>query len=117
MMQARNKIAAGLIVAIFFLGGCASSGNEGRIQSYPAPETEAKWIREGEPIIYDGKRWYPQDDVEVLTDPEMALIGDYRGVQVFVAKSDVKPFQRLYTKFDINKYRYYYSKKKNDQSK
>ena len=73
---------------------------------------EPKWIRDGEAIIYDGRRWYPQDDVEVLQDSEVLLIGVYRGVQVFVTKTDVKPYDRLYTKFDVNKYRYYYSLKK-----
>jgi hypothetical protein len=111
MMQGCGKIMLGLILVIF-LAGCSSNGNSGLIQSYPYSSVEAQWIREGEPIIYGGKRWYPQDDVEVLTDPEMSLIGEYRGVQIFVAKSDVKPFKRLYTKFDFNKYRYYQIKKK-----
>ncbi len=112
MVQGSRKTMWGLIVAVFFLAGCGSSGNSGLIQSYPYPNVEAKWIRDGEPIIYEGKRWFPQDDVEVLTDPEMALIGEYRGAQIFVAKSDVKPFRRLYTKFDFNKYRYYQTRKK-----
>jgi hypothetical protein len=115
MVQKRKSEAflLGILAGLFLvLAGCSSVGNNGSIQSYPFLAQEPKWIREGEPIFYEGQRWYPQDDIEVLQDPEVLLIGDYRGIQVFVAKTDVKPYERLYTKFDVNKYRYYYSQKK-----
>jgi hypothetical protein len=109
----REIFLLGILIGMpVILTGCSSTGNSGSIQSYSFMAVEPKWIRDGEPIFYDGQRWYPQDDVEVMQDSEVTLIGDYRGVQVFTAKTDVKPFDRLYTKFDVNKYRYYYPQKK-----
>jgi hypothetical protein len=92
-----------------FLGGCASvnSGNDGQVQSYTAPVIEAGWIRNGEPIEYDGFKWYPVNDYEVLQDSEVFQIGEYKGVQIFVEKIAVKPYERIYTKFDKNKFRYF----------
>jgi hypothetical protein len=94
-----------LTLACLAITGCLSSGNSGSIQSYSFMAVEPKWIREGEPIFFDGKRWYPQDDIEMMQDNEVFLLGEYRGLQIFVAKTDVKPYERLYTKFDVNKYR------------
>ena len=100
-----------------FLGGCAAmnSGNNGQLQSYPAPVIEPEWIRNGEAIEYDGSKWYPVNDYEVLQDSEVFQIMEYKGVQVFVEKIDTKPYARLYTKFDKNKFRYY-ERRANDQS-
>jgi len=92
-----------------FLGGCASlnSGNDGQVQSYPAPGVEARWIRNGEPIEFEGSKWYPANDYEVLEDSEVYQVGQYKGVQVFVEKIATKPFDRIYTKFDKNQFRYF----------
>lgn len=90
--------------------GCAHLGgdnNAGQIESYPAPAIEAAWIRNGEPIIYDGKQWFPVKDVEPLMDTEVYQIGEYKDVQIFVDKVDIKPYSRIYTKFARNKYRYF----------
>ncbi len=76
-------------------------------RSYPFEAIEADWIVNGEPIEFEGEQWYPQDGIEVFTDQEMHLLGEYRDVQFFVDKVDVRPFARLYTKFDNNKFRYY----------
>jgi len=91
-----------------FLGGCASlnSGND-QVQSYPAPGVEAQWIRNGEPIEFEGSKWYPANDYEVLEDSEVYQVGQYKGVQVFVEKIATKPFDRIYTKFDKNQFRYF----------
>ena len=99
------------------LSGCTtvSSDNGGLVQSYPAPVIEAGWIRDGEPIDYDGNKWYPVNDYEVLDDSEVYQIAEYRGVQVFVEKIAVKPYDRIYTKFDKNKFRYY-ERRNDDQS-
>jgi hypothetical protein len=98
-----------LLVLTGFLGGCAStnSGNDGQVQSYAAPVIEAGWIRDGEPIEYDGSKWYPVNDYEVLQDSEVFQIAEYKGVQIFVAKIAIKPYDRLYTKFDKNRFRYF----------
>ena len=46
-------------------------------------------------------------DVENLMDSEVFQIGEYKDVQIFVDKLDVKPYQRIYTKFAKNKFRYF----------
>lgn len=90
-------------------GGCTTvnPGNDGQVQSYPAPVIEAGWIRNGEPIEYDGSKWYPVNDFEVLDDSEVFQVTEYKGVQVFVEKIAIKPYERIYTKFDKNKFRYF----------
>ena len=98
-----------LFLSAAFGGGCASlnPGNNGQLQSYPAPAIEAGWIRNGEPVILEGIKWFPANDYEVLQDSEVFQISEYKGVQVFVAKIDTKPYDRIYTKFDKNKFRYF----------
>jgi len=94
---------------LFFCAGCVgtNSGSNGQWERYPAPAVEAPWIRNGEPVIYEGKQWFPVRDVEVLLDSEVYQIGEYRGVQIFVDKIDIKPYDRIYTKFTKAKYRYF----------
>ena len=97
---------------ILLLGACVScahidNSNDGQLQSYPAPLIEAGWIRAGEPIVYENDKWYPVRDVENLMDSEVFQIGEYKDVQIFVDKLDVKPYQRIYTKFAKNKFRYF----------
>ncbi len=99
------------VIGMFVLcmcAGCArNSGNIGQLQSYPAPVIEASWVRNGEPIVFEGKSWFPVDDVEVLMDSEVFQIGEYKDVQIFVEKVDAKPYERIYTKFARGKYRYF----------
>lgn len=88
--------------------GCVSTsgnGNVGQIQSFPIPQVEAEWIRNGEPIEFEEGFWFPSDETESFLDSEMFLLGEYRGVQYFIEKQDVRPYNRLYTKFARNKYR------------
>lgn len=73
--------------------------------------TEAQWIKEGEPIIFEEENWYPKDIIEVLLDEEMLQIYTYRDEQVYIEKIEVRPYNRLYTKFEENKYRLF---EKND---
>lgn len=103
------------LAALSFAGGCTSvnSGNAGQVQSYPAPVIEAEWIRNGEPIEYDGSKWYPANDYEVLQDPDVYQITEYKSVQVFVERIATKPYERLFTKFDKNRFRYW-ERKDND---
>lgn len=97
------------LALIFMLGGCASvnPGNNEQLQTYPAPVFEATWIRNGEPISFEGSKWYPVNDYEVMDDSEVYQVGAYRGVKIFVAKIDAKPYDRIYTKFGRNKFRYF----------
>ena len=110
-MKLRTIFRVGFCLIAFGLGalGCAHSpiNNDGNLQSYPTPVVEASWIREGQPIEYEGHKWYPIGDVEILTDSEVYQIGEYQGVQLFVDKLDTKPYERLYTKFAKNKFRYF----------
>lgn len=118
MDNKQKRLLAGLCLMLSaFWGGCTTvnSGNDGQVQSYPAPVIEAGWIRNGEPIEYDGSKWYPVNDYEVLEDSEVYQITEYRGVQVFVEKIATKPYDRIYTKFDKNKFRYF-ERRDDDQS-
>ena len=111
-----NRKRFGLLFGlVLFAAGCinTSSGNSGQLQSYPAPVVEAGWIRSGEPIIYDGHKWFPVRDIEVLQDSDVYQIGEYKRVQIFVDKVDIKPYRRIYTKFAKNKFRYF-ERTKND---
>ncbi len=103
------KFVVGFYTVVVLFSGCVSSNiqNGGQLDIYPTPTQEADWIRNGEPIQFDGKLWYPQDGVENLLDSEVFLLGEYRGVQFFVEKIDVKPYDRLYTKFSLNRFRYF----------
>ena len=110
MKNKQGYLGLGLLLVLTgFLGGCASVnfGNNGQVQSYPSPVIEAGWVRNGDPIEYDGSKWYPVNDYEVLQDSEVFQIAEYKGVQVFVEKISTKPYDRIYTKFDKNKFRYF----------
>ena len=89
--------------------GCTTtrSGNRGQLQTFPVYTSEPEWIRNGEPLEYEGELWYPQDGVEGLLDSEVMYMGEYRGIQFFIDKIDVRPFDRIYTKFAKNKFRYF----------
>lgn len=105
-MRTQNFIF--LVFTLIFMTGCQSSaGNIGLVQSYPVPTAEAEWIRNGEPLEFEGEKWIPQDGTESLIDSEMQLMGEFKGVQFFTDREDVRPFNRLYTKFGRNKYRFF----------
>jgi hypothetical protein len=95
------------ILAILVSGCGMQSGNIGQMQTFSSPILEADWVREGEPIEFEGEKWFPQDGTESFVDAEMLLVGETRGVQFFIYKEDVKPYDRLYTKFARNKFRYF----------
>ena len=96
-----------IAIALFFLSGCSQTagGNVGNLSAYIVPSIETEWIRNGEPIEWREELWYPQDGVDILLDAEVYLIGEYKGVQFFVEKIDVQPYNHLYTKFGHNKFR------------
>lgn len=99
-------------ILIFMLVGCVSPGTKkNSYDIYDTPDLEAQWIRDGMPIDYAGTLWYPVDDIESFTDSEMLKIGEHNGVPYFVDRVDIKPYNRLYTKFGRNKFRYYEAKK------
>ena len=90
------------------LGGCfTTKGNEGDMNKFSTPKIEADWILNGEPIEFEGESWYPQDGFDILLATEVYRIGEYKGVEFFVDRTDVRPYNRLYTKFGQNKFRYF----------
>ncbi len=105
----KNIFIYGIVVLSLGLAGCGGlrKGNDGNMMLYAVPREEAAWIRDGEPIEFEDQLWYPQDGFDILTDSELIKVGRYRGVEFFVSKADVRPFYRLYTKFDRNKFRYF----------
>ena len=54
---------------------------------------------------FEKELWYPIDSLENLEDTEMYLMGDYQEIQFFVEKMDIRPYDRLYTKFSKHKFR------------
>lgn len=113
MLNGAKKLLWLVLAVGVMAGGCSArtSGNKGNLQSYPFANVEAEWIRNGESFKYEGQDWYPADGIESLTDSEVAPVFEHKGVTVFIDKIDVKPYDRLYTKFGINKYRYFKPKK------
>ena len=112
-MKMVNKVlvvGSFVISAVSFTGCGALENKESRLQIYSLPDKESDWIRNGEPIEFEGERWFPQDDVVVLLDSEVFLLGEYRGVNFFVEQIDIRPYQRLYTKFGHNKFRIFEKK-------
>lgn len=97
-----------IVSCLVWQTGCAQSpGNVGNLQSYPVAPVEAPWIRDGESVEFEGELWYPADGTEGFLDTEVYFLGEYRGVPFFADKVDVRPFERLYTKFGKNRFRYF----------
>ncbi len=107
----RKYLLLGLIMAAIAVGaGCTGSstqGNVGTFQRYTFTAVEPQWIRDGEPIEFEGEKWYPQDGMESLEDSEVSLMGEYKGTQFFIDKLDVRPYARLYTKLGRNQFRFF----------
>ena len=103
-----------LIYASIFLMGCQSVPVAKEHPWGSRAPTEAEWIRNGQPIEFEGELWFPADAIENLLDSEVYLVGEYRGVQIFVEFADVRPYNRLYTKFAKNKFRFFEKKEKDD---
>ena len=96
--------------------GCVSSGGSDDVMIYKIFSPEPEWIRNGEPIEFEGELWYPRDTIDVLTDSEVVPLEEYRSIPFYLQKIDVRPFDRLYTKFGKNKYRVFEIRSQNDTS-
>jgi hypothetical protein len=92
---------------MLLVSGCALLGGRSAEKSLTSSYalTEPEWIRDGQPIEFEGALWYPTDNVEGLLDSEVYQAGEHKGVAFFIDKMDVKPFDRLYTRFAKNRYR------------
>ena len=106
-------MAVGFLSVSLF--GCSATAEKNVLAEFRIPQKEADWIVEGKPIEYQGELWYPQDAVDILLDSEVKLVGEYKGVQFFVEKTDVRPYNRLYTKFGQNKFRIFEKRINDDQ--
>lgn len=113
MFKKRSYLFCGLMGCLIVLcSACqTTTGNSGRIQTYSVNTKEADWIRNGEALTFENEQWYPADDIEVLTDSEVYPLGEQQGTQFFAVKTDVRPYNRLYTKFSPNQFRYFLKRK------
>ena len=99
-----KKISIAVLCLTFL--GCSHIGhNTGNMPMFGIPEVEAEWIQNGEPIIFEGKEWYPMDRFYVLLDSELYFKKKYKDIPFFVQKIDVRPYQKIFTKFGRNKFR------------
>ncbi len=111
-MKLRGILALlGILLFSQQISGCVVPGGYATKESLTKEPT---WIREGQPILYNNQNWYPTEDVENLTDNEMDYIGEYNDVAFYVDKIQVKPFNRLYTKFGYHKYRVFLRQESHD---
>ncbi|MBF0483167.1 MAG: hypothetical protein HQL25_00525 [Candidatus Omnitrophica bacterium] len=108
-MKNLKLILIGFLILPLF--GCFSGTytSKGGIDDY---QLEAQWIRDGLPLEFEHELWYPQDGIETFLEPEVLKVGQYKEVDVFVEKVDIRPYNRLYTRFNKNKFRYYEKKSK-----
>ncbi|MFH0753250.1 MAG: hypothetical protein V2A70_01645 [Candidatus Omnitrophota bacterium] len=100
------RMLLGFMLLVLFFGGCAlSQRTDGPAIISAAQLQEPVWIRNGEPIIFEGEKWFPTDEVESILDTEVYQAGMYRDVMFYLEKTDVRPFERAYTRFAKNRYR------------
>ena len=115
MDRRRPKIVPwALTVGLLFMSmGCHTTGlsnNDSGVRT----NIEPAWIREGQPIEFEGENWFPLDTIDNLLDSEVYIVGRFQEVEFFVDRADVRPFNRLYTKFGRNKYRAFQKKNSDD---
>jgi hypothetical protein len=95
-----------MMALVLMLSGCVlPSAGPGVSMASGAPLAEAQWVRDGKPIEFEGELWFPTDDVERLLDSEVYQVGEYKSTLFFIDRVDVRPFERLYTRFSKNRYR------------
>ena len=58
-----------------------------------------------ERLISDGFLKIEDTIKKSFLDSEVSVVGEYQSVQFFIDKVDVRPYERLYTKFGRNKFR------------
>ncbi|MBF0569965.1 MAG: hypothetical protein HQL18_04250, partial [Candidatus Omnitrophica bacterium] len=69
-----------LVCAAFGAVGCQmAQEREDQAQATSAPLSEPEWLRNGEPIEFEGELWYPTDEVERLLDLEVFQAAEARG--------------------------------------
>lgn len=114
-MRGNNQLwknGRSLIILVMIIGCSSTTPQKAVSRNFRVTGIETAWIINGEPIEFEDEKWYPTDDVEVLTDIEVYRVGEYRGVEFFVEKEDVKSYNQLYTKFSRNKFRRFEKREK-----
>lgn len=103
--MASFKIGFITVAVVISISGCSTSPSKiGSRTSYAAP-LEAGWIRDGQSLEFEKEPWYPTDNVENILDSEVYKVGLYRNLDILVESTDIRPYDKLYTKFGKNKYR------------
>jgi hypothetical protein len=102
----KKILAVVMCCAAASLAGCVlPQGGGGSSIMRSSQLAEPVWIRNAEPVVFEGEDWFPMDEVENLLDSEVYEAGTYRDVPFFIEKTDVRPFDRIYTHFGKNRYR------------
>ncbi len=105
--MASFKIVLIVVAVVISISGCSTSPSKGGLRTSYAAPLEADWIRDGQSLEFEKELWYPMDNVENILDSEVYKVGVYRSLDIFVEAIDVRPYDRLYTKFGKNKYRFF----------
>lgn len=106
-MKIRSCSFLGLLAFIALVAGCTASGNKGQVATSVNLLGEPAWIVEGHPVEFEGEQWFPQDGVDTFLDSEIRQVTTHKNIPVYVDKVDIRPYDRLYTKFDKYRYRYF----------
>lgn len=95
-------------LAVIWLGGCETPGG-GKNYGFDnrSVPLEPEWIRNGEPIEFEGELWFPADSIENLLDMEVYQVGVYKGIPIFIELTDVRPYDRIYTRFGKHQFRFF----------
>lgn len=99
------------ILALLVLGAAGCATNQSGAFNKDFSTREAGWVKEGKPIIFGSSSWYPTEYIENHLDAEMEYVDQFQNVPFYVERRQIKPFDRIYTKFDYHKYRLFLEKK------
>lgn len=105
-----------IFILLFFISsllGCVAGSSSRRYGDYAMKE--ADWIKEGRPLINKNNKWYPTEYIENHLDSEMEYVGEFQQVSFYVERRQIKPYNRIYTKFEYHKYRRF-TKKNHDRN-
>jgi len=76
MKNNRSNIFILLFIIVALVGCNNSASNKAKTGSSLDLDMEPLWIRRGNPIEFEGKRWFPQDGIETLLATEVYSLGE-----------------------------------------
>lgn len=100
-----SYMAVMALVLMMGLTGCHSVRSRSNDALNAAQWVEPAWVRNAEPVEFEGQSWFPTDNVENLLEYEVYQAGVYRDRPFFIDRQDVRPFERIYIRFAPDKYR------------